>query len=106
MEPWSPTFQFPEPGVRVAGTGAVRVLADHEYDFVSFDPSGVRRDWLVRRIMLERRRYVWVEADTAWHPAGLLGCEEIQRMDRWSDDPGTTEAGRYLLDLEPSEAAR
>lgn len=102
MERWSASFRLPRPGARVAGTGALEVLASYELDFYSgVTPPDICRDWRVSRVLLERRRWVRLAAGGGCQAAGLIGVDNLPRMDRWVDEGLPMEARRYLLDLDP-----
>lgn len=100
LERFSPDFFIPATGTRTTVVCRLEVMAEHETDDAVGLPD-LRRDWVVRRLKLQRRALVPVRGRArAFSVDKVVRVDTIERMHRWADE-NRDEAVTYLLDLQP-----
>jgi hypothetical protein len=88
-------------GSRVTAQCTLSVMADYEWD--AFGLPDLRSDWYVHRLKIEHRQIDHVPGGPGralvGQPGKVLRSFEIERMNRWDDDPDPAIMTWYLLDL-------
>jgi len=96
-EPYSPSFWVPAIGTRVTAVCRLEVMADYETDAFAF--PDIRRDWRVRKVLVEHRSRVQPTTGGGDSIVGrVVRVDTIDRMRRWADENGRDHV-TYCLDL-------